>query len=198
MPRDVDHIVHAPEDAKVAVGGQDRCICGEVGPVAPILALRILAVFRVVLAHEPFSIAPDRLEDPGPGIPDADVTGLAGPGFHLLTLFIVDDRENAGHSWTRAAGLHRVEGGFGAAEEAAILCLPPGIHDHGLALPDDAVVPLPDLGLDRLAHRRHVLESVGVLLRFVGAGFTEHPDSCRRGVEDVDVQLSGDAPGPSW
>src|SRR2546426_6819949 len=52
MPGDVDHVVDAAEDAVVAVFRLHRAVARHVWPVAPVLAFRILAVARVVHAHE--------------------------------------------------------------------------------------------------------------------------------------------------
>src|SRR5882762_3357082 len=73
MAGDVDDVIHAAEDAVVAVGGEHGAVTGEVGPVPPIFTLRILAIFFVVLLHETVGIAPDGLHDAGPGISNADV-----------------------------------------------------------------------------------------------------------------------------
>ena len=86
--------------------------------------------------------------------------------------------------------------GQGAAEEAAVLGLPPGVDDGRLALADLGVIPAPDLGLDRLAHRGHVLEAVVVLLRLLRADLAQHPDRGGRGVEDVHPELLRDPPRP--
>ena len=63
-------------------------------------------------------------------------------------------------------------------------------------LPTVLVVPAPDLGLDRLAHRGHVLEVVVVLGRLVRADLAQHPDGGGRGVEDVHAEPLGDPPRP--
>jgi hypothetical protein len=96
-----------------------------------------------------------------------------------------------------ASRLHRLERRQRAAEEAAGLGLPPGVGDGGLALAHLRVVPAPDLGLDRLADRRHGLEVVVVLSRLLGAYLAQHPDRGRRGVEDVDAEFLGDPPRPA-
>src|SRR5262249_12415510 len=83
-----------------------------------------------------------------------------------------------------------------AAEETAVLRLPPRVDDHRLSLADDVVVPTPDFWLDRLAYRRHVLEVVVVLGRLLGTGLPEHPNRRRRGVKDVDRQSLRDSPRP--
>src|SRR5919197_6148780 len=106
MPGHVDHVVDPAEDAVVAVLCLHRAVAGHVGPVAPILALRVLAVARVIDPHEAVRILPDRLHDAGPRIADADVAGLAGPRFELLAFLVVDHGMDARYRGPRAAGLH--------------------------------------------------------------------------------------------
>ena len=115
---------------------------------------------------------------------------------HLVAVLVVDHRVDAEDARAAAARLHRLQRGQRAAEEAAVLGLPPGVDDRRLALADLGVVPAPDLGLDRLAHRGHVLEVVVVLLRLLRADLAQHPDGGGRGVEDVHPELLRDPPGP--
>src|ERR1019366_5084918 len=197
VPGHIDHVVNAAEDPEVAVGSLHRPVAGEVGPVTPVLAVRVLVVLAVVGVHEPLGLAPDGLEDARPRVADADVAGLAASRRHLVAVLVVDDRVDAEDAGPAAAGLHRLKGRQGAAEESAVLRLPPGVDDRRLALADLGVVPAPDLGLDRLAHRRHVLEVVVVLLRLLRPHLAQHPDGRRRGVEDADAELLGDPPGPA-
>ena len=103
---------------------------------------------------------------------------------------------DAQHRWTRTPRLHRVESRDRRTEEASVLGLPPCVDDDRGALSDGFKVPSPNGWLDRLPDRRHVLELVVVLLRFVGPGFPEHPDRCRGRVEDVHAEALGDAPHP--
>src|SRR5208283_5327701 len=86
---------------------------------------------------------------------------------------------------------------LGGAEESSVFGLPPCVHDYGLTLTHRFVIPAPDLGLDGFSHRGHVLEMVVVLGGFIVAGFAQHADGRRRGVEDVDVQALGDSPYPA-
>src|SRR6185437_15552904 len=173
-------------------GGPDRAVPGEVRPVAPVLAVRVLVVLLVVDRDEPLGLAPDGLHDPGPRGADADVAGLAI--WHRVAVLVVDDRVDADHRRAAAAGLHRLQRGQRAAQEAAGLGLPPGVHDDGVALADRLVVPAPDLRLDGLAHRGHVLEVVVVLGRLVRADLAQHPDRGGRGVEDVHPEPFGNPP----
>src|SRR5712692_8492145 len=144
MPGHIDHVVDPPEDAEVAVGRLDRPVACEVGPIAPVLAVLVPAVLRVVDLHEPLGLAPDRLEDAGPGVTDADVAGPATPGLDHVSLFVVDHGIDPQDPRTATPGLHRLKGGEGAAQEPAVLGLPPGIDDDRVALADDVVIPAPD------------------------------------------------------
>ena len=108
---------------------------------------------------------------------------------------VVDDGVDARHPRPGAARFHGLDGRHGAAQEAAVLGLPPGVHDGRLALADDVVIPAPDFGLDGLAHRGHVLEVVIVLGGLVRAELAQGADGGGRGVEDVHVQILGDLPG---
>src|SRR5206468_2785057 len=163
MPGDVDDIVDAAKDAVIAVIRLHRAVARHVRPVKPVLAFRVLAVTRVVHAHEAVRISPDGLHDAGPRIADADVARLARTGFQFLPFIVVDHRVDARDAGTRAARLHLVDSRHRAAEEAAGFGLPPGVHDYRLFLANDVEVPLPDFRFDGLAHGRHVLEAVVVL-----------------------------------
>src|SRR5712692_9643305 len=197
MAGNVDDVVNAAEDPVVAILRLHRAVARHVRPVAPVLAFRILAVARIVLPHEASRVLPDGLKAAGPRIAYADVAGLPRSGRQLLALVVVDDRMDAGDPGTRTAGFHLVDCGDRAAKKPAVLGLPPGIHDHRLALADHLVVPLPDRRFDGLAHRGHVFEAIVVLRRLVGTVAAQGADRRRRRVEDVDAKLLGDAPGPS-
>ncbi len=83
-------------------------------------------------------------------------------------------------------------------EDAAGLGLPPGVDDRAAALADDPVVPLPGLGVDRLADRAEKAERLprGLRHRPV-AGAHQRADRGRRGVEDVDLVLVDHLPEPA-
>ena len=197
VPGDVDHIVYPPEDSIVTVGSEQSSVGGEVRPVPPILAFRVPAVLAVVLRHEAVPVAPDRLHDSRPRIPDADVARLVGTERHLLPVLVEDDRVNAESGGARASRFHRIQRGNRGTEKTTRLGLPPGVYDDRLALAHRLVVPAPGFGLDRLTDRGHVLEPVAVLLRLVGTGLPQHADRRRRGVKDVDVKLLRDPPRPA-
>src|SRR5262249_20137790 len=197
VARHVDHVVDAAEDAEVAVLGLDRAVAGEVRPVVPVLALRVRVVLGVVRLDEPLRLAPDRLEDARPRVADADVPGLVAALPHLDAVLLGDDQVDADHRGAATAGLHRVDGGQRGAEETAGLGLPPGVHDDRLVLADVLVLPAPDLRLDRLADRGHVLEVVVVLGRLVRTDLAQHADRRRGGVEDVHPEPARDPPRTS-
>src|SRR6266852_142190 len=129
MAGDVDDIVNAAQDAEVAIRSQHGAVARQIGPIAPVLALAVLAIALVILTHEPFGVAPDRLHDPGPRIADADVARTARARGNLFAVFVVDDRVDSRHPRPCAAGFHRIDGGHRAAEESAVLGLPPRVYD---------------------------------------------------------------------
>src|SRR5581483_7760879 len=92
---DVDHVIDAPEDADVAVGGLHGAVAGVVRPVAPVFAPGIAVVLGVVLPDEALAVAPDGLENSRPRITDTDVARLARAGRNLPAFFVEDDRVNA-------------------------------------------------------------------------------------------------------
>src|SRR6266540_620948 len=127
MPGDVDHVVDPAEDAEIAVGGLDSAVAREIRPVAPVGALLVPAVLLVVGLDEPLGLAPDRLEDPGPRVANADVAGPAAPRLDDLAVLVVDHRVDTENARPAAPGLHRLQPGKGAAQEAAVLGLPPRV-----------------------------------------------------------------------
>src|SRR5262249_24200284 len=163
----------------------------------PVLAALVPAVLLVVGLHVPLGRPVDGLEDSWPGVTDADVARSTAPRRHLLSFLVVDHGVDADNPWATAPGLHRLEGGQRAAQKAAHLCLPPRVDDHGVALPNDVVVPTPYVRLDRLSDCGHVLEAVVVLLGFIGAELPQHANRRGGGVEDVDPEAFGDPPGPA-
>ena len=80
-------------------------------------------------------------------------------------------------------------------EDSARLGLPPGVDDRAAALADDAVVPLPGLGVDRFADRAQQAQrlAAGLLHRLLARAH-QRTDGGRRGVEDVDLMLVDDLP----
>src|ERR1039458_1002211 len=172
MARYVDHVIHASQYSEIAVHGQHVSGRRKRGPVAPLLAVAILAIFLVILSDESFAIAPNGLHDPGPRIANDDVARLPRSCRDFLVVLVINRRIDSRHAWARASRLHRIKRGFRAAQEAPVLRLPPGVDNDCLALADGLVVPAPDLGLDGFSHRGHVFEMVVVLGGFIVPGLT--------------------------
>src|ERR1035437_6339172 len=158
MAGHVDDVIHASQDSEISVHGQHRVLFRSVGPVAPVLAVAILAVFCVVLSDETFAIAPNGLHDPGPRIANDDVARLPRSCRDFLVVLVINRLIDSRHAWRRASRLHRIKRWFRAAQEAAVLGLPPGVDNDCLTLADGLVVPPPDLGLDGFSYRGHVFE----------------------------------------
>src|SRR5262252_5950497 len=118
MACDVDNVIYTAEDAVVAVGGDHGAVACEIGPVLPLLALRILAILCVILLYEAIGVAPDRLHDAGPWIANADVARGMLAGFDFSTIFIPDDRKDSKRGRASATRLHAIESGFCGNEEA--------------------------------------------------------------------------------
>src|SRR6266496_3800841 len=137
-------------------------------PIMPIFTLLVAAVLLIVDLHKSLRLAPDRLKDAWPWVADANVAGPSASGLDQIAFFIVDRGVDPKDSRATAARLHRFQGRQGAAQEATVLGLPPGVNDDRFTLSDDAVIPAPDLRLNRLSHGCHVLEMVVVFLRLVG------------------------------
>src|SRR5665648_446409 len=195
VPGDVDHVVDPAEDPEVAVGRLHGPVARHVRPVAPVLAILVRAVLLVVGLDEPLGRAPDRLEAPGPGVADADVARPAASRLEHVAVLGIYPAIYDEDARPAAARLHRLQCGQGAAQETAVLGLPPGVDDGCLALADTFAVPAPDLRLDRLTDGRHVLEAVVVLCRLVRPELAQHPDRRGRGVEDVHPEPLRDPPG---
>src|SRR5260370_9922150 len=96
---------------------------------------------------------------------------------------------NARHARPRASRFHRVERRDRAAQETAVLGLPPSVDDDRLALAYDIVVPPPHRRLDRLAPRGPVLDAVFVFPRHRGPGTPAPPCLGRRGVQNLTGDL---------
>ena len=80
-------------------------------------------------------------------------------------------------------------------QNAAGLGLPPGVDDRAAVIADDAIIPFPGFGIDRLADRAEQPQrgARGLLHRLV-AGLHQRADRGRRGVEDIDLVLVDDLP----
>src|SRR3989442_3137648 len=194
VPGHIDHIIDPAENPEIAVGCQNSTITSEVRPVMPVFTLLVPAVLLIVDLHKSLRLAPDRLKDAWPWVADANVAGPSASGLDHIAFFIVDHGIDPKDSRAAAARLHRSQSRQGAAQEATVLGLPPGVDNDRFALSDDVVIPAPDIWLNRLSHGCHVLEMVVVFLRLVGAGLAEHANCRRSGVEDGHAELLGDPP----
>src|SRR5207248_1592515 len=168
VPGHIDHVVDPAKNAEIAVGCQHSTVTSEVRPVTPVFTLLVATVLLIVGLHKALRLAPDRLKDAWPWVADAYVAGPSASGLDHIACFIVDHRVDPKDSRAAAARLHRFQGRQGAAQEATVLGLPPGVDDDRFALSDGVVIPAPDLRLNRLSHGGHVLEMVVVFLRLVG------------------------------
>src|SRR5438034_2539604 len=135
VPGHVDHVVHAAQDPVVPVGGLHGAVVAEVRPVPPVRAVRVLVVLAVIGVEVPLGITPDRLEDAGPGVADADVARLAAALRHLVAVLVVDHREHAEYAGAAAARLHRLQGGRVLPREPAVSVCQQGVGVGRLALP---------------------------------------------------------------
>src|ERR1051326_2206353 len=120
MAGNVDYVIHAAENSKVAIRRLYRAITSKVWPVTPVFALGIFVVFAIVLRHKAVAIAVNCLKHSRPRISDADVPCLTRSAFYFLALFIEDHRVDARHSRSSAARFHGIDGRLGAAKEAAV------------------------------------------------------------------------------
>src|SRR5690606_33913554 len=100
---------------------------------------------------EALVIAVDGTHLPRPGAGDAQV---ARAGASDRAAVAVDQlRHDAEEGPAGRAWLHVVRAGQGGDHDPAGFGLPPGIDDRAAPVADDAPVPEPGLGIDRLADR---------------------------------------------
>src|SRR5262249_40421646 len=88
----VDDVIHPAQNAIVAVLRLHGAITGEVGPVTPVFAVLIAAIFGIVRRDKALAITPDGLETAWPGIAYTDIPGFARAGGDLIAMLIVDHR----------------------------------------------------------------------------------------------------------
>src|SRR5262249_39819361 len=113
--------------------------------------------------HEALVIAVDRAHLAGPGIEDHQVAG--GGALQRGTLVVHQRRLDAEERPRRRAGLELGGAGQRRNQNAAGLGLPPGVDDRAAPVAYHTVIPLPRLGIDRLAHAAEQFErrAVGAL-----------------------------------
>ena len=186
VPRDVHHVVDASGDPVVAVRVASRAVAGEVEAL----------VGSVVGVDHPLMVAVDRADLARPRCRDDQVAGCLG----LLDDLAVAIHERGLHTEERLRRGTRLEicdARKGCDHDAAGLGLPPGVDDGAATFADDAVVPLPGLGIDRFAHRAQELQALPRGARDVLVALRhELPDGRWRGIEDVHLVLVHDLPTP--
>src|SRR5581483_6384797 len=98
-----------------------------------------------------------------PAVEDDEVA--RGRTVEEVALLVDEGRLQAEERPRGRAGLELGGAGQRRDEDAARLRLPPGVDDRAPALADDAVVPLPRFGVDRLADGAEQLQrrAVGAL-----------------------------------
>jgi len=74
----IDDIVNPTKDAIISVRGLHCSIAGNVGPISPILAFRVLTVPCEISLHKAITIPPYRLKLTGPRVLYADIPCLDG------------------------------------------------------------------------------------------------------------------------
>ena len=166
VPGHVDHVVDAAEDPEVAVGRLHGPVASEVGPVAPVRAVLVRAVLRVVGLYEPVGLRPRWSgRCPATGCGCRCCRPCRCRASTTVAVLVVDHRVDAEHPRAAAARLHRLQSAgsvlprnppFSVCHQVSTMAASP-FADH-------VVVPAPHVRLDRLADRGHVLEVVVVLL----------------------------------
>ena len=175
---DVDHVVHPPGDPVVAVRVAAGAVAGEVQPL----------VHREIGFDEALMITVHGAHDARPR-PGDDQIAIGG-AFQELALGIHQGWSDAEKRPGGGAGLQGGGAGQRGDQNAAGFRLPPGIHDRTARIADVVVVPLPGLGVDRLAHRAQQPQALarGGLDRTFALPH-QRADRGRGGVEDVNLVL---------
>src|SRR5690606_39155268 len=138
--------------------------------------------------HEALVVAIDGAHLPRPGIDEAEIAG-SRPG-DLVALIVHELWLNAEEWLGRRARLEVDGAGQRRDENAAGFRLPPGVDDRAALLTHHAVVPLPCLRIDGLAHRSKNAQGFarGFLDEMVSRAH-QRADGGGGGVEDVDLML---------
>src|SRR5262249_337737 len=133
-------------------------------------------------------VAIDRAHHARPRIKDTEVAGRLA--FEQSAFAVDDPGLDAEEGPRRRAGLERRGARKGGDQDAAGLAPPPSVADRAAALADDAVVPQPGFGVDRLADRAEQPQrlAAGALHRLLALAH-EGADRRRRGVDDIDLVL---------
>ena len=177
VARDVDDVVNPAGDPVIAVLVAAAAIAGEVEP----------GVSGEIGLEEALVVAPHAAHLAGPGRAQAEVTG--GRAVELAALSVDEQGLDAGERAGGATGLHVHRAGEVGDEDAAGLGLPPGVGDRAALVADDAPIPVPRLGVDRLADGAEEAERSAAVLRDPVVAFAhQRADRGRGGVEDGDAE----------
>ena len=185
VARDIDHIIDPAGDPVIAVGIAFAAVAGEI----------VAFIIREIGFLEPRMIAPDGTHLAGPAVTNAQ---------HPFNIIAFDlftaggfkhDRINTKEGLHRGAGLQGMGAGQGGHHVAAGFGLPPGVNDGNFTAADNLVIPVPGLGVDRLAHGAQQFErgeitffNVFIALRHQCA------DGGGGGIELIDLVLFTDLP----
>src|SRR5688572_20474499 len=183
MAGDVHDVVYAARDPPVTVLVAARAVAGEV-PAAKVREIRV---------YEALVVAVDGAHLAGPAVEQDEVA--FGGALQDLAMAVDERRLDAGQWPRRRARFQLRRTGQRRDQDAAGLGLPPGIHDGAAPVADDAVIPLPGLRVDRLAHGAEQAQALARrrLHRRVALAH-QRADRGRRGVKNRDLMLVDDAP----
>ena len=155
---DVDHVVDAAGDPVVAVLVAAAAVAGEV----------LAGIGREVGLDEALVVAVDGAHLARPGIDRGRDCRWPRPRSSLPSASTMT-RLHAEERLGRRAGLQLGGAGQRRDQDAAGLGLPPGVDDRAAAVADHVVVPVPGLGIDRLADRAEQAQRLARGRFFTGA-----------------------------
>src|SRR5688500_14580656 len=183
MPGDVEHVVDASDDPKIAIFVLARAIAGEVTAFD----------FAPVNFFESLRITPDAAQHAGPWFSDDELaTGVARNCF----AFLVDDFRNHAEKWqSRRAWLGWGHTGKRRDHDDASLSLPPGIDDRTASPANALPVPNPSLGIDRFPNgSKKTQRTEIVFFRPLSAPLHKGANGSRCSVKYIDPILGDDPP----
>ncbi len=181
---DIDHIVHSPDDAVIAIGIAAGAVAREVF-VFEGRKIRLAAAFMVVIGGS---------DDAGPRVFDTKHT------LHVVAFdFVAAGVHQTGlYPRQRQGGKTRLQGGNagdGRDHHPTRLGLPPSVDDWAFFLADFFIVPMPSFFVDGFAHRAEYAQRrhAPVFYPFVAGG---HQGADGRGgrIKDVDLVFLDDLP----
>mmetsp|Transcript_8250 Transcript_8250/g.30155 ORF Transcript_8250/g.30155 Transcript_8250/m.30155 type:complete len:565 (+) Transcript_8250:713-2407(+) len=186
MPGDVDDVVDAAGDPKVAVGVAAAAVAGDV----------VALEHGVVHGLEAVVIAVAASRRGRPRLLDGEEA--AGFALELVPFVVQNHGLDAEERQRRASGLQRRRPRQRRDHEAARLRLPVRVHDRAPRLADDGVVPPPRLRVDRLADAaENAKRRLVVLFDVRVSALHQRAHGGGRGVKLVHLVLLHDRPAPS-